>query len=403
MKKIASSVLGLAGIIAVTVCGTSNSNFNSNGKYMVPAESISLNIRSASLLVGETVNIETRIRPLAAFDAKLTFESSKSSVATVSNKGVVTAKAAGHTTISVYTSNYVNDIETPDLLSTVEIYVYKTGSDSEKSSLLKEMERYQQEHCEEPDNIILYDYRVYDLICDGVSQDRTDERQIYANSKSRGLMHYSSTEYDINVTEGGESSDQYGYICYTKDSYATYMYHYNCNVKNVYYIATEFNKGKASRFDTMAAVLDSYFSVSHDYFTGAFEDIFSTEWFTDFQEYSSLVKKYGSYRNNDEFCISYTLSQSPNGEFDAEDECRWATQLPAGIKYRGKESMSYTWVNGFLANMSYISSKTFTMDNKPYEYRVTLNQTFVRANDFEIVKYIPNDYEFNNVEYWYEI
>ena len=403
MKKFALSILGLTAIMSITGCGSTSSNTSSGSKYSAEAQSILPNVRSLSLKKGETFDVDVSIRPYAAYATKLTFESSDPSIASVNNKGVVTAKNTGHATISIYAENFIDDVKTPDLFSTVEVYVYKAGTTGEKKSLLSEMRTYQEEHCELPDNIILYDYRVYDLICDGKSQDRTDERQIYANSRSRGLMHYNSVEADINVTDGGQSVEEYGYICQTKESFGSYMYHYNDNVKNVFYIASEFNKGKMSRYETMQSILDCYFSVSNDYFTGAYEDIFSTDWFDDFVTYARIVSKYGAYRTNDEFCISYTLSQSYSGEFDVEDECRWATQLPAGIKYKAKEVMTYTWVNGYLRNMMYSSSKTFDMDGMPYQYDVTLNQTFVIANDFEMVKFVPDDSKYNNVEYWYEI
>ena len=403
MKKFALSILGLTAIMSITGCGSTSSNTSGASRYTAEAQSILPNVRAISLKKGDSYDVSVAIRPYAAYSTKLTFESSDSSIASVNNKGKVSAKAPGHATVTITASNYVDDVKTPDLRTTVEIYVYKMGSTADKKSLLTQMKAYQEEHCELPDNIILYDYRVYDLVQNGKSQDRTDERQIYANSRSRGLMHYNSVEWDVNVTDGGQSVQEYGYICQTKESYGSYMYHYSDNVKNVFYIATEFNKGKVSRFDTMKSILDCYFSVSNDYFTGSYEDIFSTDWFDDFNSYARLVSKFGSYRNNDEFCISYTLSQSYSGEFDEEDECRWATQLPCGIKYKAKESMTYTWVNGYLRNMMYSSGKTFEMDGLPYEYNVTLNQSFVIVNDFEIVSYIPDDSQFNNVEYWYDI
>ena len=407
MNKFALSLLGLTAIMSVTGCGATNSATGGDTVegYVVPAESLTLNIRSVSLLVGEKANIEAKIKPFAAWNTKLTYKSSKSGVASVNAKGEVVAKGSGHATITVTAANFVDQEKTPKLISTVEVYVYKQADTSKKRSLLSEMRKYQSEHCSEmPDNIILYDYRVYDLICQGKSQDRTDERQAYVNSRSRGLMHYNSTEYGINVTDGGESVMEYGYICQTKDSYASYMYHYNDNEKNVFYIASEFNKGKATRYETMQSILDCYFSVSNDYFTGAYEDIYSTDWFNDFGRYGSLVNKFGSYNKNGDFCISYTLHQTiDDGEFDEEDECRWATQLPAGIEYRSVEDMTYTWVNGWLTNMSYKSSKVFEMDGKPYQYDVSLNQTFVIASDAEIDPYVPEDTGWNNVEYWYEI
>ena len=404
MNKFALSLLGLTAVMSIAGCSSTSSNTSSASKYMVPAESITVNVRSIALMVDEKYDLSVAIRPFAAYDAELTFESSDAKVAKVEKNGRVTAKKAGHATISIYTSNFVSVEKTPELFTTVEVYCYEKGKSSEKKTLLAEMSAYQEQHCqEELDNVILYDYRVYDLVREGVSQDRTDERQIYANSKSRGLMHYNSVEYDINVTEGGQTCEEYGYICQTKESYASYMYHYNDNVKNVFYIASEFNKGKVSRYETMQSILDCYFSVSNDYFTGAYEDIYSSDWFDILSQYGQLVKKFGGFKTDDEFVISYTLSQSYDDEFDAEDECRWATQLPAGIKYKCKESYTFTWVNGYLASENIESVDSFKMEGKSYEYKVSLNKTFVIASDAEMEKFVPVDSEFNNVEYWYEI
>lgn len=407
MKKFPLVLLGLTSLLAITGCNSSESSSGgeSSSKYKTPAESVMVNLKSATLLVGETLDLEVTIKPLAAYDAKLTFKSSASSVASVSSKGVVKGKAKGYAVISVYAEGYSSEEETPDLIDTMEVVVYKEGDKSKKAAAIKELVAYQKEHCTNQDRIVLYDNRVYDLVQEGVSQDRSTENQIFAVDAPEGLMNYSSRESYINVTNGGKSFENYGYISYTKDSYASYMYHYNDTVKNVYYIASEFNKGKATRYETMCGVLDSYFSVDHTYFTGAVEDkdYLSQDWIEILDEYSSLVKKYGTFTKGNDYFATFTLSQSYNDEFSAEDETRYATQLPAGIKTRVSESYTYTWKNGYLLGMQINSKTTFKMEGKNYQYNISLNKTYELATSERMKEFIPDDSQFNNVEYWYDI
>lgn len=408
MKKFPLVLLGLTSLLAVTGCSSeanASGGSSSSSKFMVPAESVILNLKSATMVVGEKLDLEVTIRPLAAYDAKLTFKSSKANVASVSSKGTISAKAQGYAVISVYTSNFVNEETTPELIDTIEVVVYKEADKSKKTSALNELVAYQKDHCVDQDSVILYDNRVYDLIQEGVSQDRSTENQIFATSMSEGLMNYSSFETAINVTEGGMSYENYGYICYTKDSFGTYMYHYNDSVKNVYYVASEFNKGKATRYETMCGVLDSYFSVDHTYFTGSVEDkdYLSLDWIDILLEYSSLVKKFGTFKQGNDYFATFTLSQSYNDEFSAEDECRYATQLPAGIQTRVSESYTYTWKNGYLLGYQITSKTTFKMEGKNYKYNISLNKTIELADAAKMRTFVPDDSQFNNVEYWYDI
>lgn len=406
MRKITLTLLGLTAIMSLTGCGASKSATSGNKaeeKYMVPPTDLIVNQKAVSLMVGETFQIKTQIRPLAAYDDKLTYQSSDKKVASVDKKGVVKAVKGGHCLVSVFASNYVDERETPNLVETIEVYVYKKGTTTTKASDLNEMKRYQQQHCQLPDSVRMYDYRVYDLVCEGKSQDRSEEYQTYVVSQSEGLMSYDSQEVYINVTDGGKSYDEYGYTCHTRDSYASYMYHRKSSVKNVFYIATEFNKGKQSRYDTMCNILDSFFSVQNDYFTGALEDSLSTDWFSKMSRYTRLVKKFGSFRTNSEFGITYTLIQSYDDVTSIEDEVRYATQLPAGIKTINNESLSFTWVNGYMVNYEVISNMTFEWQGKDYEYNVSLAQRIDVISQAEVAKYIPDNSEYNNVDYYYDI
>lgn len=70
----------------------------------VAVSSVSLNQSSATLEIGDTLNLTATIYPSNATNKSVTWSSSNTSVATVSN-GTVTAKSAGTATISVKTNN----------------------------------------------------------------------------------------------------------------------------------------------------------------------------------------------------------------------------------------------------------------------------------------------------------
>lgn len=66
----------------------------------IPVSSVSLNRRSATITVGNTVTLRATVSPSNAANKTVRFSSSNSSVATVSSRGVVTGKAAGTCTIT---------------------------------------------------------------------------------------------------------------------------------------------------------------------------------------------------------------------------------------------------------------------------------------------------------------
>ena len=61
---------------------------------------ISLNLPTAEMIIGETVQLQASINPSSATDKTIMWGSSKQSVATVSNSGLVTAIAEGSSTIT---------------------------------------------------------------------------------------------------------------------------------------------------------------------------------------------------------------------------------------------------------------------------------------------------------------
>lgn len=407
MKKFSLTLLGLTAVMSFTGCSATSGSSKGASKYMTAPTDLIVNAKSFSVKVGQKYKLETQIRPLAAYDAKLTYVSSDPSIATVNSKGQVKGVKPGHCVISVYATDYFESEEdTPLLIEKVDAYVHNDGlkmAEASRISVINEMEQYREEHCSTPDSVLLYDYRVYDLVCDGISQERSEEYQTYVVSQSEGLMDYNSQEVYINVREGAKSYEEYGYTCLTSSSYASYMFHRNNSVKNVFYIATEFNAGEVSRYETMCQILDSFFTVANDYFTGSLEDVIDPIiGFEDISEHSSQLFA-GYYRTSDELSFTVNYSYTGKDTTSVEDEVRYATQLPAGIKTTENVTMSFTFVNGYILDFFQESKSTFKWKGHSYSYNVSLARRIDILSQEEVQQFIPNIDEYHNVDYYYDI
>ena len=91
IKKILAIALML---IALCACGEKPED------QIVPVASVTLNQPEAEMQVGETLPLKVQISPSNATEQKVMWGSSKQSVATVSDAGLVTAVAAGTANIT---------------------------------------------------------------------------------------------------------------------------------------------------------------------------------------------------------------------------------------------------------------------------------------------------------------
>ena len=89
----------------------------------VAVTGVTLNQNEAQMTVGgETLTLSATVNPEGATDKSVTWSSSNTSVATVSNEGVVTAVAAGEATITVTATNGT-DVTTDDQTATCTVTV----------------------------------------------------------------------------------------------------------------------------------------------------------------------------------------------------------------------------------------------------------------------------------------
>lgn len=139
-NKPSVATVSSSGVVTAKSAGTATITVRTNdgGKtatcsvsVSVPVTGVSLDKTSLTMAVGDMQTLTATVTPSTATDKSVTWSSSNTSVATVSSSGVITAKAAGITTITVTT----NDGRKNATCSVTVTPVAVTGVTLNKSSL----------------------------------------------------------------------------------------------------------------------------------------------------------------------------------------------------------------------------------------------------------------------------
>ena len=133
-------VVTIISILAFCIgaCGDNSDDSNTNDNQtpsIISVESVELNINSVNLTIGGTKTLTATVMPSDASDKSVTWESSNTGVATVSN-GIITAVALGESDIKVKTvdGNFVAecnvtvyDASNPDGALENEVFTFFNG------------------------------------------------------------------------------------------------------------------------------------------------------------------------------------------------------------------------------------------------------------------------------------
>ena len=92
---------------ATITCTTRNGGFKATCKVtvVIPVTGVTLNKTTYEMSKGKTVTLKATVKPSEATNKKVTWKSSKTSVATVDSSGKVTAVGKGTATITVTTKD----------------------------------------------------------------------------------------------------------------------------------------------------------------------------------------------------------------------------------------------------------------------------------------------------------
>jgi len=102
------TIMGISpGVTTITVSTKDGSNISKTITVNVQelATDIEISTSSVSIMLGETYQIQAKVLPETATNKELSFSSYDSSIASVSNTGLITANSIGKTTIAVMTTD----------------------------------------------------------------------------------------------------------------------------------------------------------------------------------------------------------------------------------------------------------------------------------------------------------
>ena len=369
MKKSLLSILGLTAILALTGC---NSGSASNGKSSVvlPAEEIKLNAQSKALLVGEKFEIKPLITPLLASDAELVYESSDSSVATVSKNGVVTGKKQGKVTIKVSAK------DDSEVFSEMEVNVFQRQTVKNVKNKLSAMGNYQKEHVTAPRKLKTVEVETRTLYCDGKVYHQTFEIATFILSKDDAYFYIGGIDEESKYFDAPEHRSTFAYHFYTDEDYHSFLFHENDNVRNWCYVPTEFYLGtETTRDGVIYAMMGSFFVSGSDIAENNVEYSLNENLL---QATTFKIVRDGGYSDDNVFAQYSAVYDDEVASIDEENNL----DIPANTPYVETDTIHSHWYKGNVVSYMINFNLAYTVNGHNYVLDVRRDYSFERDDAF---------------------
>ena len=362
----------------------------------IAPEAIELDVLSATLFIGDELEVGTKVRPLQASSTPVEFTSDDATIASVNANGKITAKKAGET--------YINaKVQGTDIEKRVKIIVLEKVSKNVVTTLQNDIDAMKAKQDE------LYPNGLNAVRCGRFIHSN---RYSYANQSTynaggAGKLVYASNSYEeyvynhadgyfaiggydqnVMIEGANESREEFEWIFRTNESYITYIYHTAGNSKTYLSVDTSSYIGK-ERFEAIKDILDCIFRSGKELASNPEEWALETRALTSFADNSRYVIAGGSH--NDGQVVNYVLQQLDYGYTEASvDESD--DEIPAGTAVRQDYTQSITWKEGTVA--------TFSVD---IVYRYTTNNLITGVSEYIVdARTITFDFQIND-EVQYEI
>lgn len=346
-----------------------------------------MNHRVASLLVGE----EYELRAIDQFNytPELVFKSADETIATVSEKGVITGVNEGETEIEV------SDKNNPDFKTTISVIVSPAITESEAVALAEYFMTVDEEGLNK-----IVDYNMYEKTIykngEMVSYDRYDERM--SVSKPDAYFRIWETDCEIRVKDGSKNFTNYDWVFYTNPFYDTYVYHQVGDVKTYYPVATQSYMGK-DRTEPLLAILDNLFVSG----SGVFENPFKNALLSGFTDmvgsgYSNVSDEYYGSLGDGQMIYGCTVSFDSTTA-DQDDESRYG--IPYGTPTPATQAMRYTIVDERVVALAVHLEEEYTIGDDQYVEVYEIDHTFFDFEEDDL--FVPNKKDYTLVDYLFAI
>lgn len=209
MKRLFAFVFAL--LLVVSCSGTIEEPEKTPEKSSIPVSSISLSKQSAELVEGESITLIATLSPSNATDNKVSWSSSKSSVASVDQKGTVSAVSVGSATITASAGGKSSSCNVTVIAKTIEV----SSIDLDKTNLSIQVgEEYQLKASVNPSNAtnktVEWSSALSSIatvnnngLVKGIAVGETDVTASCGGKKVVCRVVVSSNELVISVSKGG--------------------------------------------------------------------------------------------------------------------------------------------------------------------------------------------------------
>lgn len=376
MKKSLISLLSLTALMSITGCGGTKSATSGQVPFkpsLAPTE-IRSNSYSESLYVGESFSPELLITPLLASDAEIVYTSSDENIATVNEKGVITAKSAGEVTITFAAKKNLN------IKNSMSIRVFENNGDLKKANTkLKSISLYQKVNkIGNPKKLLTEQVKTYYLYKNDALFSVSEQHNNIIVDKDNGYVYFGGRDVVTKINDGNTSRSFGVWQIYTDEDYHSYIYHDTEQGKKYLPVATEFNLGTdKTRIDTVYGILDSLFTIGNDLVENCIEDSMGGDWY----DYSGMVQSYGEDTENLEYSFVFASSSTKPNKSTPTMETN--LDIPAYSDYYESDYARIYWDHGVVKSCITRFTLTYYVHDVKHTLVIQQRDTFTR-DDFVI-------------------
>ena len=269
LLKLTLSLLALTGTLYVGGC--TGETPSEEPPVVVPVfdgvTSMRVQEKLLPLFVGETADLHVDTFP-RVLRAKAVFSVADTSIATVSEEGVVTAVAAGQTTLTVCNSDGAVTKEIPIVVSEANL---KTST--KRSTLINNITKKQKsDGLANVDKVRIYENSDELRFLNGTQIRHINEDQEMVISKSDAFFAIYGYDKEVKCSDGSVTIQDWGWIMYTNEYFDTYCFHIDGYTKNYCVVSTtSFVEKEGGRWAALCGVLDNLFISGHGIMTNYME------------------------------------------------------------------------------------------------------------------------------------
>ena len=318
---------------------------------------------------GDSFNEEKQLSvtgyPLKAPVGKVSWESSNSAVASVSEDGLVKALSEGVAIIKA-TSEAGKEASCRVVVNNTNVLLSTAGKAAKKI-----LETQKSASFEPVSTVAVVEEYIATKKRGGEVYSRSKFDQRMWASIENAYFRITSNDEDVKTTGGSVVPSNAAYVFYTTEDYLSYIF-CNSNGKANYMSLDQaflVDQGKTP-FDGLGEILQSFFVAGSKIMYNQFEDILEQE---KLDNGSGSPKYKGSFgENSGQFAFNQISSNG--GKISAEDEDDMG--IPAGTMVQITDDIRYLWEDNLLSAKLLTETLTYELDGHSYEEVYAINYDF---------------------------